>query len=75
MTIGRRVRGPEDLEQPGDYCGPLAEVDSLTLTPTGRTAVWAMTVSGPARLASPPWEFTEQEDGTLSIAEASASVP
>lgn len=73
--LGRRVAGPEDLERPGDYCGPLEEVDPLLLTPTGRTAVWAMTGTGPVRLVSPPWQLTEQPDGTLSIAGTKASAP
>jgi hypothetical protein len=73
LTLARRVAGPEDLERPGDYCGPLPELEGPHLTPSGRTAVWILAPDGsPARLASPPWEFTEQADGSLAIGEAKA---
>lgn len=76
ITLARRVAGPEDLQRPGDYCGPLPELEGPDLTPSGRTAVLVVP-DGPGivRLASPPWEFTEQADGTLAIAEAKAGVP
>lgn len=74
ITLSRRVAGPEDLQRPGDYAGPLPELEGPDLTPSGRTAVLVVP-DGPgiARLVSPPWEFTEQEDGTLAIAEAKAN--
>jgi hypothetical protein len=69
ISLARRVAGPEDLERPGDYCGPLAELGVPGLEPTGRTAVWVVPLAGPAvaRLVSPPWVLTEQEDGTLRV--------
>jgi hypothetical protein len=61
------------MKLPGDYCGPLAELEGPDLTPSGRTAIWLLAPDGsPVRLASPPWAFTEQADGTLEIAEAKA---
>jgi hypothetical protein len=74
VTIGRRVASPEELEQPGDYSGPLAELDGPDLEPTGRTVVWLLPPdgSGPVRVASPPWEFGEREDGTLGISNVRA---
>jgi hypothetical protein len=72
VAIGRRVASPEDLKRRGDYCGPLDELDGPELEPTGRKVVVLVSPdgTGPARLASPPWVFTEQEDGTLEIREA-----
>jgi hypothetical protein len=71
LALARRVAGPEDLEHPGDYCGPLPELEGPDLTPSGRTAVLVVP-DGPgiARLASPPWRFAEQPDGTIAIASA-----
>lgn len=71
ITLARRVAGPEDLEHPGDYCGPLPELEGPDLTPSGRTAVLVVP-DGPGivRLASPPWRFAEREDGSLEIADA-----
>jgi hypothetical protein len=71
VAIGRRVERPEDLTAPGDYCGPIAELEGPELEPTGRTVVLLLSPdgTGPARLASPPWAFTEQEDGSLEIRE------
>lgn len=72
IAISRRVSSPEDLKHPGDYCGPIAELEGPDLEPTGRAVVCILSPdgTGPARLASPPWEFCEQEDGTLEIREA-----
>lgn len=71
VAIGRRVASPEDLELAGDYSGPFPELDGLELEPTGRKVVLLLAPdgTGPARLASPPWVFTEQPDGTLEIRE------
>ena len=71
VTLGRRVGSPEYLKRPGDYCGPLAELDAPGLEPTGRKVVVALSPDGgePARLASPPWVFAEREDGSLEIRE------
>jgi hypothetical protein len=73
VSLGRRVAGPEDLELPGDYCGPLQELDVPGLEPTGRLVVWCLPPdgSGAVRLASPPWVLTEQPDGTLEVASPS----
>jgi hypothetical protein len=72
VAIGRRVEGPEDLKLAGDYCGPIAELEGPDLEPTGRSVVLLLSPdgTGPVRLASPPWEFREQADGTLEIREA-----
>ena len=71
ITLARRVAGPEDLARPGDYCGPLPELEGPDLTPSGRTAVMIVP-DGPGivRLASPPWRFAEQADGSLEITDA-----
>lgn len=71
VAIGRRVASPEDLERSGDYSGPFPELEGPELEPTGRTVVVLLSPdgTGPARLASPPWVFTEQADGTLEIRE------
>jgi len=70
VAIARRVASPEELRKPGDYCGPLEELGP-DLEPTGRKVVVLLSPdgTGPARLASPPWVFTEQADGSLEIRE------
>lgn len=81
ITIGRRVASVEELERPGDYCGPFEEVEGPDLTPSGRTAVWFLLPlhegatkfdrptpgSGLHRITSPPWEFRECPDGSLEV--------
>jgi hypothetical protein len=76
ITLSRRVAGPEDLAHPGDYTGPLPELEGPDLTPSGRTAVLVVP-DGPGivRLASPPWTFRERRDGTLEITKAKATLP
>jgi hypothetical protein len=71
VAIARRVASPEDLKRPGDYAGPIDELAGPELEPTGRKIVVLLSPdgTGPARLASPPWVFAEQEDGSLEIRE------
>lgn len=71
LTLARRVAGPEDLERPGDYCGPLPELEGPDLAPSGRTAVLVVPDGqGIVRLASPPWAFRERRNGTLEVTRA-----
>ena len=71
VALGRRVASPEELERPGDHCGPLDELDGPELDPTGRKVVVLLSPdgTGPVRLTSPPWVIKEQDDGTLEIRE------
>lgn len=77
VTTGRRVASPGDLVLPGDYSGPLTELEGPDLEPTGRAVVCLLPPdgSGPVRLASPPWEFRECENGALEITDAKATLP
>lgn len=59
---GRRVATPDDLEQPGDYCGP------VTGWTGGLPAVFFLKPNGArGHITSPPHEFVEEDDGTLTV--------
>ena len=71
---GRRVTSITDLEQPGDYCGP---IDGFTaglpavffLKPNARDeGVSPVRARSVQHVTSPPHTFTEEDDGSLTIA-------
>lgn len=73
---GRRLASVDELEQPGDYCGPV----ELGGTP-GVSVFFIAPNAGPETLASwphgrlfrvqqPPHAFRECEDGSLEIRES-----
>jgi len=83
LTQGRRVATFDDLERPGDYCGPImVDVDGVQvphvyyLLPIheGETKFDRPTEgSGVHGASQPPWRFTEQPDGSLEIRESIAA--
>jgi hypothetical protein len=88
LTPGRRVASIDDLDQAGDYCGPVDEVHQVDgqLVPTGATGVWFLlpthegkdmfdrptSGSGLHHVTSPPWVFRECPDGSVEIRESIA---
>lgn len=67
--VGRRVQNYEDLSLPGDYCGP---INGRERTGYDRPAVFYVLPDGeagdrPNFVLSPPHEFHEHADGSLSI--------
>jgi hypothetical protein len=78
--IGRRVNSLDEIERPGDYCGPMPDVNG-----TERSVWFLLPIhagadkfdrptpgSGLHRVAEPPWRFRECADGSLEIRESIA---
>lgn len=71
-TPGRRVSSMDDIEEPGDYFGPTAEYTGSVpavhfLKPNARDDGVPLRATQIGHVCSPPHEFTENPDGTLTI--------
>lgn len=72
--IGRRVATVSEIEQPGDYCGPIMGHHHSDPA-QDRPSVLFIPPSGSRsrhRVASPPHVFRECADGSLEIRESIA---
>lgn len=75
---GRRIQVPTDgklppIEQPGDYCGPIMGYTGdkpavFFLKPNARDADAPKRARSVQYVVSPPHTFTEEADGSLTIA-------
>jgi hypothetical protein len=69
---GKRVKTVEEINDPGDYCGPIpGYTGSLPavffLKPNARDENTIPRARSIQHVTSPPHVFTEEEDGTLTI--------
>lgn len=71
LTTGRRVSSIAELEEGGDYCGPITQSDGLPriffLLPGARDPEATGGRRSVHSVTSPPWTFRECPDGSVEV--------